>query len=119
VVIPNVSGNGTVESVSNGITTMLIISRTIIWIKSLSKPAHRDTPQLIIIEYLSQLLLQRCRNLIRPDPLVNGPSSGQQSASVFLRGDTHSSYCNHKALSQTMPKTFLRGDRKLTFCKNT
>jgi hypothetical protein len=52
------------------------------------------TPQLIIIEYLSQLLLRRCRHLIRPHPLVNGPSSGQLPTSVFLRGDTHSSCCN-------------------------
>jgi hypothetical protein len=55
------------------------------------------TPQLIIIEYLSQLLLRRCRHLIRPHPMVNGLSSGQQPASEFLRGDTHSSCCNHKA----------------------
>jgi hypothetical protein len=55
------------------------------------------TPQLIIIEYLSQLLLRRCRHLILPHPMVNGPSSGQQPASEFLRGDTHSSCCNHKA----------------------
>jgi len=53
------------------------------------------TPQLIIIEYLSQLLLRRCRYLIRPHPLVNGPSSDQQPLSEFLRGDTHSSCCNH------------------------
>ena len=51
--------------------------------------------QLIIIEYLSQLLLRRCRHLIRPHPLVNGPSSGQQPASEFLRGDPHSTCCNH------------------------
>jgi hypothetical protein len=53
------------------------------------------TPELIIIEYLSQLLLRRCRHLIRPHPLFNGPSSGQQPASEFLRGDPHSSCCNH------------------------
>ena len=53
------------------------------------------TPQLIIIEYLSQLLIRRCRHLIGEHPLVNEPSSGGQSASVFLRGDTHSSCCNH------------------------
>ena len=51
--------------------------------------------QLIIIEYLSQLLMRRCRHLIRPHPLVNGPLSGRQPASVFLRGDTHSNFCNH------------------------
>ena len=53
------------------------------------------TPELIILEYLSQLLLRRCRHLIRPHPLVNGPSSGQQPASEFLRGDPHSTCCNH------------------------
>ena len=53
------------------------------------------TPQLIIIEYLSQLLLRRCRHLIRPHPLVNGPSSGQQPASEFLRGDKYVSFCKN------------------------
>ena len=53
------------------------------------------TPQLIVIEYLSQLLIGRCRPLIRPHPLVNEPPSGQQPPSEFLRGDTHSSCCNH------------------------
>ena len=53
------------------------------------------TPELIIIEYLSQLLLRRCRHLIRPHPLVDGPLSGQQPPSEFLRGDPHSSCCNH------------------------
>jgi len=55
------------------------------------------TPQLIIIEYLSQMLIGRCRQLIRPHPLVNEPPSGQQLTSEFLRGDTHSSCCNHVA----------------------
>ena len=50
------------------------------------------TAQLVIIEYLSQLLIRRCQH-----PLVNGPSSGQQPASVFSRGDPHSTCCNHKA----------------------
>ena len=45
------------------------------------------TPQLVIIEYLSQLLIGRCRHLIRPHPLVNEPPSGQQLTSEFLRGD--------------------------------
>jgi hypothetical protein len=27
--------------------------------------------------------------------MVNGPSIGQQPASEFLRGDPHSSCCNH------------------------
>ena len=53
------------------------------------------TPQLIIIEYLSQLLIGRCRHLIREHPLVNEPPSGQQLTSEFLRGDTHISCCNH------------------------
>ena len=53
------------------------------------------TPQLIIIEYLSQLLIGRCRHLIREHPRVNEPASGQQLTSEFLRGDTHSSCCNH------------------------
>ena len=53
------------------------------------------TPQLIIIEYLSQLLIGRCQHLIRPHPLVNEPPNGQQLTSEFLRGDTHSSRCNH------------------------
>ena len=48
------------------------------------------TPQLIIIEYLSQLLIGRCQH-----PMVNGPLSGQLPGSVFLRGDPHSSCCNH------------------------
>jgi hypothetical protein len=47
------------------------------------------SPQLIIIEYLSQLLMRRCRHMIRPHPMVNGPSIGQQPASEFLRGDAH------------------------------
>ncbi len=51
--------------------------------------------QLIIIEYLSQLLVRRCRHLISQHPMVNGPSSSQQLASEFLRGDPHSSCCNH------------------------
>jgi hypothetical protein len=58
------------------------------------KLEQTGTPR-IIIEYLSQLLLRRCRHLIRPHSLVNGPSSGQQPTSVFLRGDPHSSCCNH------------------------
>jgi hypothetical protein len=41
------------------------------------------------------LLIGRCRHLIRPHPLVNEPPSGQQLTSEFLRGDTHSSCCNH------------------------
>ena len=53
------------------------------------------TPQLIIIEYLSQLLIGRCQHLIRQHPMVNGPSSGQQPASKFLRGDPHLNCCNH------------------------
>jgi len=53
------------------------------------------TPQLIIIEYLSQLLIGRCQHLISQHPMVNGSSIGQQPASVFLRGDPHSSCCNH------------------------
>ena len=54
------------------------------------------TPQLIIIEYLSQLLIGRCQHLIRQHAMVNGPSIGQQPASEFLRGDPHSTFCNHK-----------------------
>jgi len=53
------------------------------------------TPQLIIIEYLSQLLIGRCQHLISMHSMVNGPSIGQQPPSEFLRGDSHSSSCNH------------------------
>ena len=53
------------------------------------------TAQLVIIEYLSQLLMRRCRHLFSQHPLVNGPSSGQLPGSVFSRGDPHSSCCNH------------------------
>ena len=53
------------------------------------------TPHLIIIEYLSQLLIGRCRHLIGEHPRVNEPPSGQQLTSEFLRGDTHSNHCNH------------------------
>jgi hypothetical protein len=41
------------------------------------------------------LLIGRCRQLIRPHPLVNEPRSGQQLTSEFLRSDMHSSCCNH------------------------
>ncbi len=47
------------------------------------------TPQLVIIEYLSQLLMRRCGHLYRQHSMVNEPSSGQLPGSVFLRGDTH------------------------------
>ena len=53
---------------------------------------------LIIIEYLSQLLMGRCRHLIDQQSMVKGPVSGQLPPSAFSRGDTHSSSCNHKAL---------------------
>jgi hypothetical protein len=39
--------------------------------------------------------MRRCRHLIRPHPMVNGASSSQLPTSGFLRGDTHSSCCNH------------------------
>ena len=45
--------------------------------------------QLIIIEYLGQLLIRRCRHLIHQHSRVNGPRSGQQPGSMFSRGDTH------------------------------
>jgi len=35
------------------------------------------TDQLIILEYLSQLLMRRCRRLISQHPMAKGPSSGQ------------------------------------------
>ncbi len=53
------------------------------------------TPQLIIIEYLSQLLIGRFQHLIHQHSLVKEPPSGQQLTSEFLRGDTHSTCCNH------------------------
>ena len=47
------------------------------------------TAQLIIIEYLSQLLMRRCRYLFDQYCTVNRPSRCQQPASEFLRGDRH------------------------------
>ena len=48
------------------------------------------TPQLVIIEYLSQLLIRRCRHLIVPHPIVKGASHCREPGSVFLRGDPYS-----------------------------
>jgi hypothetical protein len=41
------------------------------------------------------LLIGRCKHLIHEHPRVHEPSSGQQPPSEYLRGDTHSSCCNH------------------------
>jgi hypothetical protein len=43
------------------------------------------------------LLIGRCRHLIGQYPMAHGPSSGQLPGSVFSRGDSHSSCCNHRA----------------------
>lgn len=51
--------------------------------------------QLIIIEYLSQLLMHRCRHLFGQQITVNGPARGRLPPSVFLRGDKHPTSCNH------------------------
>ena len=52
---------------------------------------HIGTPQLIIIEYLSQLIIRRCRNLSNQHPMVNEPSNCPLLGSAFSRGDPHSS----------------------------
>jgi hypothetical protein len=51
--------------------------------------------QLIIIEYLSQLLMHRCRHWFDQQITVNGPTRGRLPPSVFLRGDTHLTFRNH------------------------
>ena len=53
------------------------------------------TPQLIILEYLSQLLMRRCRHHCSQHAMANGPSGCQLPGSVSSRGDPHSSCCNH------------------------
>ncbi len=53
------------------------------------------TAQLIIIEYLSQLLMRRCRHQCRQHAMANGPSGCKLPGSVSSRGDPHSSCCNH------------------------
>jgi hypothetical protein len=55
---------------------------------------HIGNQQLIIIEYLSQLLIGRCRHLFIQHSMINEPSSFQLPASVFLSGDPHSTCCN-------------------------
>jgi hypothetical protein len=41
------------------------------------------------------LLIGRFQHLIHQHSLVNEPPSDQQLTSEFLRGDTHSTCCNH------------------------
>ena len=53
------------------------------------------TPQLIILEYLSQLLMRGCRHQCSQHAMANGPLGCQLPGSVSSRGDPHSSCCNH------------------------